>query len=55
MATAPKPRKTPPAPVFFQLKDDHAQGPGDATSLGFWIYLMSDALLFAAIFGLMLC
>ena len=51
MATATKPHKAPPAPVFFQLKDDHAQGPGNATSLGFWIYLMSDALLFAAIFA----
>ena len=51
MATATRPRKTPPVPVFFQLQDDHAQGPGNATSLGFWIYLMSDALLFAAIFA----
>lgn len=51
MATTPKPRKAAPLPVFFQLQDDHAQGPGNATSLGFWIYLMSDALLFAAIFA----
>lgn len=48
--TATTPRQTPP-PAFFQLEDDHAQGPGDATALGFWIYLMSDALLFAAIFA----
>ena len=51
MATATKPRKQPPAPVFFQLKDNHDQGPGNATALGFWIYLMSDALLFAALFA----
>ena len=51
------PRKKPakaaaaPAPVFYHLEDDHIHEPGGATMLGFWIYLMSDALLFAAIFA----
>ena len=39
------------APTFYQLEDDHAHGPGSATLLGFWIYLMSDALIFAALFA----
>jgi len=39
------------APVFYQLADEHIHEPGGATLLGFWIYLMSDALLFAAIFA----
>lgn len=37
-------------PAFYQIEDDgtvHATG----TLLGFWIYLMSDALLFAGIFA----
>lgn len=38
-------------PVFYQTEDaGHAQ-PGGGTLLGFWIYLMSDALIFAAIFA----
>ena len=51
----PKPRARKEAagaaPVFLQLEDDHSHGPGSATLLGFWIYLMSDALLFAALFA----
>lgn len=35
---------------FFQLEEDGAVHDG-GTMLGFWIYLMSDALLFAAIFA----
>ncbi|MBP33138.1 cytochrome o ubiquinol oxidase subunit III [Methylobacterium sp.] len=31
--------------------DDHDHG-GDATVLGFWIYLMSDALIFASLFAM---
>jgi cytochrome o ubiquinol oxidase subunit 3 len=37
-------------PVFYQLEDDHAHA-GGGTLLGFWIYLMSDALLFATLFA----
>ena len=37
-------------PIFYQVEDDHAHGAG-ATMLGFWIYLMSDALIFATLFA----
>ncbi len=43
--------KAIPATTFYQLEDDHGHGPGSATLLGFWIYLMSDALIFAALFA----
>ncbi len=37
--------------TFFLVdEDEHAHGMG-ATLLGFWIYLMSDALIFAALFA----
>jgi cytochrome o ubiquinol oxidase subunit 3 len=36
------------APVFY-LKEDHH--PESSTSLGFWIYLMSDCLMFAVLFA----
>ncbi len=48
---AKKPREARPAPVFLAVEDDHAHEPGGATLLGFWIYLMSDALLFATLFA----
>jgi len=35
-------------PIFYQLEEEHAAG---ATGLGFWIYLMSDALIFATLFA----
>jgi cytochrome o ubiquinol oxidase subunit 3 len=31
--------------------DEHAHDPGANTALGFWIYLMSDCLLFASLFA----
>ena len=37
-------------PIFYQVEDDHAHATG-ATMLGFWIYLMSDALIFATLFA----
>jgi cytochrome o ubiquinol oxidase subunit 3 len=37
-------------PVFL-LTDEHEHAPGGSTLLGFWIYLMSDCLLFAALFA----
>jgi cytochrome o ubiquinol oxidase subunit 3 len=38
-------------PVFYQTEDEgHAQA-GGGTLLGFWIYLMSDALIFATLFA----
>ncbi|HTP38666.1 MAG TPA: cytochrome o ubiquinol oxidase subunit III [Steroidobacteraceae bacterium] len=37
-------------PVFYHLEED-AHGEGGSTLLGFWIYLMSDCLLFAGLFA----
>ncbi|PZU09901.1 MAG: cytochrome o ubiquinol oxidase subunit III [Sphingomonas sp.] len=37
-------------PVFFQL-DEHDHEAGGSTALGFWIYLMSDCLIFAMLFA----
>src|SRR5690242_12592393 len=34
----------------FHLAEEHAH-PGGATMLGFWIYLMSDCLIFAVLFA----
>lgn len=39
------------SPTFYLAQEDHGHGPGSATILGFWIYLMSDALIFAALFA----
>lgn len=38
------------APVFFEL-EEHEHEPGGSTMLGFWIYLMSDCLIFAVLFA----
>ncbi len=37
------------APVFYDLKGEHH--PQQGTLLGFWLYLMSDCLLFAVLFA----
>ena len=37
-------------PVFY-LVDEHAHPEGSSTMLGFWIYLMSDCLIFAILFA----
>jgi cytochrome o ubiquinol oxidase subunit 3 len=37
-------------PVFY-LIDDHEHEDGGSTMLGFWIYLMSDCLIFAVLFA----
>lgn len=37
------------APVFYQADEAHHEA--GATMLGFWIYLMSDALIFATLFA----
>jgi cytochrome o ubiquinol oxidase subunit 3 len=42
--------KTPDAPIFY-LKEEHAHAAGISTMLGFWIYLMSDCLIFACLFA----
>ncbi len=38
------------APSFYDL-EDHAHPEGHSTMLGFWIYLMSDCLIFAILFA----
>ena len=40
---------TGPAPVFWDSKGEHH--PGQGTLLGFWMYLMSDCLVFAVLFA----
>ena len=37
-------------PAFFDL-DEHDHAEGGSTMLGFWIYLMSDCLIFAVLFA----
>jgi cytochrome o ubiquinol oxidase subunit 3 len=41
---------TPDVPVFY-LEEEHAHAEGGSTMLGFWIYLMSDCLIFACLFA----
>jgi cytochrome o ubiquinol oxidase subunit 3 len=38
----------PMAPVFYDVDEHHPEG---ATLLGFWLYLMSDCLIFAVLFA----
>lgn len=39
-------------PAFYLIEEDeHAHGSGGGTMLGFWIYLMTDALIFATLFA----
>ncbi|WP_294391683.1 cytochrome o ubiquinol oxidase subunit III [uncultured Sphingomonas sp.] len=38
------------APVFYEL-DEHHHEAGASTALGFWLYLMSDCLIFAMLFA----
>lgn len=38
------------APIFYQV-DEHAHPEGSSTMLGFWLYLMSDCLIFAMLFA----
>ena len=38
------------APTFYFTEEEHHEA-GGATLLGFWIYLMSDALIFATLFA----
>jgi cytochrome o ubiquinol oxidase subunit 3 len=38
--------------VVFYLVDEHHHAEGSSTALGFWIYLMSDCLIFAILFAI---
>ncbi|MBI0434481.1 cytochrome o ubiquinol oxidase subunit III [Roseomonas sp. KE0001] len=44
----PQPAEGPAS--FYVLEEEHAH-PGSGTMLGFWIYLMSDCLIFAVLFA----
>ncbi len=49
-ATSTQPQDGAETPVFY-LADEHDHPPGGSTMLGFWIYLMSDCLIFAVLFA----
>ena len=49
MSTVPLPASGDPI-AFFDL-EEHAHPEGHSTMLGFWIYLMSDCLIFAILFA----
>ena len=38
-------------PVSFYVEDEHDHPEGGSTMLGFWMYLMSDCLIFAVLFA----
>ena len=38
-------------PTFYLVEEEHHHESGGSTMLGFWIYLMSDALIFATLFA----
>jgi cytochrome o ubiquinol oxidase subunit 3 len=46
----PEPTADGTLPVFYQL-DEHDHPDGGSTMLGFWMYLMSDCLIFAVLFA----
>jgi len=48
---AGRPAHDEAAPPVFHLAHEHAHEPGGSTMLGFWIYLMSDCLIFAILFA----
>jgi len=45
-----RPAEAAQTPVFYDL-DEHDHPEGGSTLLGFWIYLMSDCLIFAMLFA----
>lgn len=49
MSDAALPKNQPPE-AFFELNEGHHDA-GSSTMLGFWIYLMSDCLIFAVLFA----
>ncbi|HVY13984.1 MAG TPA: cytochrome o ubiquinol oxidase subunit III [Rhodopila sp.] len=48
---APDTRDTATEAPAFYLRDEHEHADGGSTALGFWIYLMSDCLIFAVLFA----
>jgi cytochrome o ubiquinol oxidase subunit 3 len=51
MSAATLPAATAGGPTRFYDLDEHAHPEGHSTMLGFWIYLMSDCLIFAILFA----
>jgi cytochrome o ubiquinol oxidase subunit 3 len=47
----PAPAPAPEGAPVFHLYDEHEHAEGGSTMLGFWIYLMSDCLIFAMLFA----
>jgi len=50
MSTTVLPASAGPAETFYDF-DEHPHPEGHSTMLGFWIYLMSDCLIFAILFA----
>jgi len=50
MTIAVNPAQSTAEPVFYVV-DEHAHPEGASTMLGFWLYLMSDCLIFAILFA----
>ncbi|MBS0252473.1 MAG: cytochrome o ubiquinol oxidase subunit III [Proteobacteria bacterium] len=48
--SAPEAGGVKETPVFY-VADEHEHGEGGSTQLGFWLYLMSDCLIFAVLFA----
>ena len=51
MATQDTPPAAAPEAGFYLIEEEAHHDAGDSTPLGFWIYLMSDALIFATLFA----
>ena len=51
IATGPVTAPLPARQFHHAPGAEHVHEPGEATLLGFWIYLMSDALIFASLFA----
>ncbi len=49
--TAPAATSSPAKTPVFYLADEHEHAEGGSTMLGFWLYLMSDCLVFAVLFA----
>src|SRR5688572_5438008 len=50
MDTALNPTAAGAAPAFYVIEEEH-HAEGGSTPLGFWLYLMSDCLVFAVLFA----
>lgn len=51
MGTSATVPAAPEATPVFHVADEHPHAEGGSTALGFWVYLMSDCLIFAMLFA----